>query len=119
MRRLLFGLLILGVLLAFPKSLAAACTVTWTGNAGDGQWTTAANWSSGSLPGANDNVCIPSGKTVTLVGSSSISSITSDGTFIISSPTCCSSILRVSSPMSPTKVRATSRLLASIPPPVP
>ena len=38
---------------------AQMCSVTWTGNAGDGSWSTAANWSPHKVPGATSDVCIP------------------------------------------------------------
>ena len=42
-------------------SLAAAqtCSITWTGNAGNGSWSTAGNWSPRKVPGATSDVCIP------------------------------------------------------------
>jgi hypothetical protein len=36
-----------------------ACTVTWTGAAGDQQWTTAKNWSPARVPGTKDIACVP------------------------------------------------------------
>jgi hypothetical protein len=38
---------------------AQTCSVTWTGNAGDGLWSTAGNWSPRHVPGATSDVCIP------------------------------------------------------------
>jgi hypothetical protein len=38
---------------------AAACTDSWTGAAGDGLWSSGANWSTGVVPGADDAVCLP------------------------------------------------------------
>jgi hypothetical protein len=37
---------------------AQSCNVEWTGNAGDGQWSTAGNWSTHKVPGATSDVCI-------------------------------------------------------------
>src|SRR5208282_866108 len=48
---------------AFPAG--SGCSVTWTG-AASGQWGTAANWSTGAVPIATDNVCVASGFTVTV-----------------------------------------------------
>ena len=48
-------------------SPAHAATVTWTGGA-TGNWKTAANWSSWSLPLANDTIIIGAGSTVTYDG---------------------------------------------------
>ena len=39
-----------------PRTLLAA--VSWTGAAGDNQWTTPGNWSTGQLPGPGDDVTI-------------------------------------------------------------
>ena len=38
---------------------AQSCSATWTGNAGDGNWSNAANWSPRKVPGATSDVCIP------------------------------------------------------------
>jgi hypothetical protein len=38
---------------------AQSCSATWTGNAGDGLWSTAGNWNPRKVPGATSNVCIP------------------------------------------------------------
>jgi hypothetical protein len=38
---------------------AQTCTATWTGNAGDGNWSNARNWSPRRVPGATSDVCIP------------------------------------------------------------
>ena len=38
---------------------AQSCSVTWTGNAGNGSWSTAGNWSPRKVPGPTSNVCIP------------------------------------------------------------
>jgi fibronectin-binding autotransporter adhesin len=37
---------------------AQSCSVDWTGNAGDGQWSTAGNWSTHRVPGPTSDVCI-------------------------------------------------------------
>jgi fibronectin-binding autotransporter adhesin len=38
---------------------AQSCSVTWTGNAGNGAWSTAGNWSPRKVPGPTSDVCIP------------------------------------------------------------
>ena len=38
---------------------AQTCSATWTGNAGNGSWSTAGNWSPKKVPGPASNVCIP------------------------------------------------------------
>jgi hypothetical protein len=35
-----------------------SCNVEWTGNAGDGLWSTAGNWSTNHVPGPTSDVCI-------------------------------------------------------------
>jgi len=56
---------------------AQSCNVEWTGNAGDGQWSTAGNWSTHKVPGATSNVCILTANgtsgSVDALGTSSIS----------------------------------------------
>jgi hypothetical protein len=56
---------------------AQTCSATWTGNAGNGLWSTAGNWSSRKVPGTASDVCIPTFETVDGAGlngsSSSIS----------------------------------------------
>jgi hypothetical protein len=37
---------------------AQSCNVDWTGNAGDGNWSTAGNWSTRKVPGPTSDVCI-------------------------------------------------------------
>jgi hypothetical protein len=56
-RFLITGLLAVAV---SGGSLAHAqnCNVDWTGNAGDGQWSTAGNWSTNRVPGPTSDVCI-------------------------------------------------------------
>lgn len=51
-----------------------AAVITWVG--GDGDWATTTNWSSGSLPGANDTVNISNGATVTSLTGSLPSTLT-------------------------------------------
>jgi hypothetical protein len=57
--------MILGALLLASNPAAAdpfTCpvgSIQWTGNAGDGRWSNAANWSSHKVPGATSDVCIP------------------------------------------------------------
>ena len=38
---------------------AQNCSATWTGNEGNGQWSTAGNWSPRRVPGPTSDVCIP------------------------------------------------------------
>lgn len=58
-------ILVLTLLALIPASASAEplCTDTWTGPSG-GQWTTAANWSTGNVPTSSDVTCIGAGETV-------------------------------------------------------
>jgi hypothetical protein len=47
------------LVLLFVVLPLAAEAVTWTGNAGDGNWNTGANWSGNTAPDSSDNVEIP------------------------------------------------------------
>ena len=51
---------------------------TFTNSSGDGQWDTASNWASGSVPSSSTNVTISSGQTIT-AGSNAFNSIRLDG----------------------------------------
>ena len=44
----------------FTYQAQTGCTDVWTG-ASSNDWGTAANWSTGAVPGTSDDVCIPSG----------------------------------------------------------
>jgi hypothetical protein len=57
-------LLLAGALLAVAVTggnlaQAQSCSATWTGNANDGRWSNALNWSPQKVPGSTSNVCIP------------------------------------------------------------
>src|ERR1017187_9545618 len=70
--------------LTFLPALHGA-TVTWVGGSGD--WNTAANWSTGSLPGTNDNVVIGAGASITVTHSSgthTVNSVQSQQAFVLS-----------------------------------
>jgi RHS repeat-associated protein len=59
----------------------ATCDDTWTGDAGDGLWQTASNWSTESVPEAGDRACIGAGETVQLTsGSYQVGSVEDEGT---------------------------------------
>jgi len=45
---------------ASPQVTCGGGSNNWTGTAGDNQWTTPTNWSTGAVPVATDNVCIAS-----------------------------------------------------------
>lgn len=70
-----------------PADAPAACPagdVTYTGAAGDGQWATAGNWSTGRLPAAADDVCIPPGfPIVSLAAPAAVRSLAAAGTSLL------------------------------------
>ncbi len=47
------------VLIGGNLAQAQTCTATWTGNARNGSWSTAGNWSPKKVPGPTSDVCIP------------------------------------------------------------
>lgn len=49
------------LVLARKAAGSPACTISWTGGAGNQQWTTSSNWDLNRVPGSSDFVCIPSG----------------------------------------------------------
>jgi hypothetical protein len=55
---------------------AASCTRTWTGQAGNGRWATAANWNDNKVPNANDDVCIGTGSSSVQVDGAEVQSLT-------------------------------------------
>ena len=66
---------------------AQTCSVTWTGNAGDGLWSTAGNWSPSHVPGSTSDICIPTLRQATATPPISIHSlqISEGGSLIIES----------------------------------
>ena len=52
---------------------AQTCNATWTGNAGNGAWSTAGNWSPAKVPGSTSDVCIPTLTTADATATKSIS----------------------------------------------
>ncbi len=64
---------------------AQGATVTWIGGSGD--WDTTNDWSTGALPGPDDDVVIPSGPSITVTHSSGadiVNSIQSQQAFVLS-----------------------------------
>ena len=69
---------------ATAVAIESTCTDSWTSDAGDGLWQTAGNWSTGSVPGAEDQACIGAGETVQLTsGSYHVGSVEDEGTLEI------------------------------------
>ncbi len=65
-----------------------SCTDTWTGDAGDGSWQTAGNWSTSSVPTSTTRACIPSGATATIsYSNTTVGSITGEGDIAVVSGT--------------------------------
>ncbi|MBI9020769.1 MAG: hypothetical protein JEZ10_05895 [Verrucomicrobia bacterium] len=54
--RLLKRVILAGIFLS--AAMLEAATVMWTGGAGDSNWSSAANWSTGSVPAAGDDIFI-------------------------------------------------------------
>src|ERR1700686_3362589 len=50
-----------------------SCSVVWTGNAGNGAWSTASNWSPPHVPVPTSDVCIPTLTTADATATPSIS----------------------------------------------
>jgi 6-phosphogluconolactonase len=87
-KHLLISLVIFGTFLLAP--MAQAATKTFTGGAGTTDWNTPGNWNPKGVPGATDDVTIPSGQTVTnkpfaALGTGFINSLTLLGTLTITS----------------------------------
>src|ERR1035438_4172396 len=76
-----WGMAVFAAVLFFSNTISAA-TVSWVGGSGD--WNTATNWSTGALPGTNDDVVISPLATVTVTHSSgthAVKSLTSQKAF--------------------------------------
>jgi hypothetical protein len=61
--------------LAAPAVASPSCSVNWTGNAGNGSWSTASNWSTDKVPGPASDVCILTLATVNATPPISVHSI--------------------------------------------
>ncbi len=72
------------LVLTAGASAESLCTDTWTGP-GEGNWTTAEDWSTGKVPTSTDVACIGSGKTVDVtVGTNQTGVVQGEGTLVIS-----------------------------------
>jgi len=67
------GLAVVG--LGTAAYAAPSCSVSWTGNAGNGLWGTASNWSTHKVPGPTSDVCILTLATVNATPPISVHSI--------------------------------------------
>jgi fibronectin-binding autotransporter adhesin len=73
-QKFLVRLSVMSLLLSVSLELhAQTCSAEWTGNAGNGAWSTAGNWSPRKVPGAASNVCIPTLTTADATATPSIS----------------------------------------------
>ena len=78
-------------------------TLTWTGTAGDGLWSTATNWTGNVLPSATSNVSIPASATVTISNTTAAyannitlaagASLTNNGNLTINTVTASTSLI--------------------------
>jgi hypothetical protein len=87
MKRKSLRFVALGAVLSAQLSSIAG-TVTWLGGSGD--WGAATNWSTGTLPGANDDVVVGSGASITVThssGTDTVKSLTSQQAFQLSGGT--------------------------------
>src|ERR1035438_9306540 len=79
-----WGMAVFAAVLFFSNTISAA-TVSWVGGSGD--WNTVTNWSTGILPGTNDNVVISPAATITVThsaGTHTVNSIQSTKAFVLS-----------------------------------
>jgi hypothetical protein len=53
------GILLAVAVIAGDLAQAQTCSVTWTGNARNGSWSTAGNWRPRKVPDPTSDVCIP------------------------------------------------------------
>ncbi|HRI11997.1 MAG TPA: hypothetical protein PLX89_03240, partial [Verrucomicrobiota bacterium] len=67
------------VTVAGGLSRAKADAIVWDGEAGDGLWTTPANWSGDQVPGIEDEVSIPESAEVVLHGSQTVLALVNGG----------------------------------------
>ncbi len=65
--------------MVIPSVAHAATSYTWTGNAFDGQWTSAGNWSPNGVPGPGDSATIGLPESVNLPTSTSVQNLTISG----------------------------------------
>jgi len=74
--------------LASTLPAAAQCTDSWTGSAGDNNWGTSANWSTGKVPGNSDSACIQTGGAgVSLNVNGGVATLTLGSSDILTIPT--------------------------------
>ena len=75
-----------GLLLLWPASATPTCTVTWIGGV-DGNFGTAGNWSTGTVPGSGDDVCINATTTTSPAAVADTYTVVLNGNFSVHSLT--------------------------------
>ncbi len=75
LRSLLFSTLIVSIIFSIPLPKIWASNITWIGGT-DTNWSTAANWSTGTVPTSSDDVLIDSNVTVNLTSTTTVRSLT-------------------------------------------
>ena len=85
-RRLPALLALLGVLALAAEPAEAVCSTTWVGGV-DGNFGTAGNWSTGSVPGAGDDVCITATTTTNPAAVADTYTVVLNGNFSVHSLT--------------------------------
>jgi RHS repeat-associated protein len=64
----------------------SSCTDTWTGPNEGGEWRTASDWSTGSVPGSSDLACVEAGTSIAVDGGTNqVGALLDEGTLVISS----------------------------------
>jgi RHS repeat-associated protein len=64
----------------------SSCTDTWTGPGEGGEWRTASDWSTGSVPGSSDLACVDAGVSIAVDGGTNqVGALLDEGTLVISS----------------------------------
>ena len=67
-----------------PQGACIVPSVTWTGAAGDGLWSTPGNWSTGQVPTGTDQVCLPKTSTVSITRDATAGTLESLGSLTVS-----------------------------------
>lgn len=86
--RKLYYLLTCLLFTTLQSSVLLAANITWTGSSG-GDWSNSSNWSTGSVPGAGDNVTFNTSVTATMNGNLTVSiaslNVTGNSNVVLSS----------------------------------
>ena len=64
----------------------SSCTDTWTGPGEGGEWRTASDWSTGSVPDSSDLACVEAGTSIAVDGGTNqVGALLDEGTLVIAS----------------------------------